>query len=130
MKLRHFVARSGAGCVAAAMLIGASLPHAMIGPGQWQVGKTAGGAGEKICLNDPALLMQWEHRTRQCSRNILTSSIDRAEVQYSCAGGDFGTSRVEVLTPRSVKVNTQGISGGLPFGYVIHARRVGACPAK
>ena len=111
------------------LLVAASLPHAMVGPGQWEVGKTAGSGGEKICLPDPAMLMQWEHRAKQCTRTIVTSSLDNAEVHYTCVGGGFGTSRVEVLTPRSIKVTTQGIADGLPFGYVLHARRVGACPS-
>ena len=130
MMSRHFSARVGA-CVAIALLLGgASLPRAMAGPGEWEVGKTAGGRGERLCLPDPAILMQWEHRGKACTRTILNAAIDRADVQYSCSGGGFGTSRVEVLTPRSVKVTTQGIANGLPFGYVIHARRVGNCGAK
>ncbi|MCY7280291.1 MAG: hypothetical protein LH610_05225 [Sphingomonas bacterium] len=102
----------------------------MVGPGQWEVGKAVGSGGDNICLSDPALLMQWEHRAKQCTRVIISSSIDRAEVHYTCVGGGFGTSRVDVLTPRSVKVDTQGIADGLPFAYVIHARRIGACPTQ
>ena len=118
-------------CVAFfALLMGASLPQAMVGPGEWEIGKTASGRGERACLPDPAILMQWEHRARQCTRTVQNSSLDRAEVHYTCASGDFGTSRVQVLTPRSLKVDTQGIAGGLPFGYVIHARRIGNCPIR
>jgi len=122
------LARPGV-CIAVALLVGgASLPSAMIGPGEWLISRTlADEGGEKICLTDPALLMQWEHRTRQCTRVILTSSADRAEVQYTCTGGEFGTSRVEMLTPRSVKINAQGISDGYPFAFTLHARRVGPC---
>ena len=126
--LRTF-ARLGVFIFGASLLVAASLPQAMAGPGEWEIGKTAGGAGEKFCLPDPAMLMQWEHRAKQCTRVIVTSSLDRAELHYTCAGGGFGTSRVQVLTPRSIKIDTQGISDGLPFGYVVHARRVGACPA-
>ena len=125
--LRPF-ARLSACFAGAGLLVAASLPHAMVGPGQWEIGKSASERGEKICLPDPAMLMQWEHRAKQCTRTIDTSSLDHAEVHYTCVGGDFGTSRVEVLTPRSIKVATQGIADGLPFGYVLHARRVGACP--
>ena len=116
-------------CAGAGLLVAANLPHAMVGPGQWEISKTSGGGGEKICLPDPAILMQWEHRAKQCTRTIVTSSLDRAEMHYTCVGGGFGTSRVEVLTPRSIKVATQGIADGLPFGYVVHAHRVGACPS-
>lgn len=118
-------------CLAfAGVLVSASLPQAMVGPGEWEIGKTASGRGARICLPDPALLMQWEHRARRCTRTVDNGSLDRAEVHYSCEGGDFGTSRVQVLTPRSIKVHTQGIADGLPFGYVIHARRIGNCPTQ
>lgn len=130
MMSHRSVARLGIFAALALLLGGASLPRAMAGPGEWEIGKTAAGRGERLCLPDPALLMQWEHRGRACNRTILNSPGDRAEVQYSCAAGGFGTSRVEVLTPRSVKVSTQGIKDGLPFNYIVHARRVGNCPPK
>jgi len=110
------------------LLVGAGLPRAMVGPGVWEIGKNAAGRGERVCLPDPALLMQWEHRAKRCTQTVVNPAPDSAEVHYSCAGGDFGTSRVEVLTPRSIKVDTQGIAQGLPFAYVIHARRIGDCP--
>lgn len=127
---RRSVARVGACCMGALLLGGASLPRAMVGPGEWEIGKDAASRGERVCLPDPAALMQWEHRGKPCARTILNSSIDRAEVQYTCAGGGFGTSRMQVLTPRSIKVSTQGIAGGLPFGYTLHARRVGDCRGR
>ena len=51
-------------------------------------------------------------------------------VAYRCTGRDFGRSKLTVLTPRSLRIETQGISDGLPFNYVLQARRVGGCPAK
>lgn len=130
MESLHNQVRALACAAFAAVLMGASLPLAMAGQGEWEIGKTAGRAGERVCLADPAMLMQWEHRGKQCSRVIVASSIDRAEVHYTCVGGGFGSSRVQVLTPRSIKIETQGIADGLPFGYLVHARRVGACPAS
>jgi hypothetical protein len=37
---------------------------------------------------------------------------------------------VTLITPRSLRIDTQGISGGYPFHYQIHARRVGNCAAR
>ena len=111
-------------------LTGASLPQAMSGAGEWEVSKSASVRGDKVCLPDPAMLMQWEHRGERCSRTIVNSSLDRAQLSYTCTGTGFGTSRVEVLTPRSVRINTQGIARGLPFGYNLHARRVGNCAGR
>lgn len=130
MESRSRLSRFGV-CAAIALAVGgASLPSAMIGPGEWQVSATVGGSGEKVCLGDPALLTQWEHRSKPCARVILSSSVDRAEVHYTCPGGGFGTSKVEELTPRSVRVDSQGISDGYPFARTIFAHRVGACPAR
>jgi hypothetical protein len=35
-----------------------------------------------------------------------------------------------VITPRSIRIETQGISGDLPFNYVLQARRIGECTAS
>jgi hypothetical protein len=117
--------------VVCAAAVAASLPPALHGAGQWEISRSANGSGAvRQCLSDPALMAQWEHRKSQCTRIIVSSANNSAEVHYTCTGGEFGTSRVNVLTPRSVKVHTQGISHGLPFGYTLHARRIGNCSAR
>ena len=131
MMWRRFSARLGACSALALVLAAASLPPAMVGPGLWEVAKSAKGDGAaRVCLNDPALLTQWEHRAKQCTRVIVKSANDRAEVHYTCVGGGFGRSEVEILTPRSISVVTQGISDNFPFAYKLHARRVGNCPSR
>src|SRR6188508_2038492 len=109
----------------AAVLGGASLPSALSGGGEWSVSTSATGTnGANHCLADAGILTQWEHRRAQCTRVVLSGTQDRADVQYTCTGGGFGNSKVQVLTPRSVRIQTQGIASGLPFGYTIHARRL------
>ena len=113
----------------AVALGGAALPRALAGGGEWNVSTSASGEkSTRHCLTDSALLTQWEHRRAQCTRVVLTAAGERADVQYTCTGGGFGNSKVQVLTPRSVRIQTQGIANGLPFGYTIHARRLGNCP--
>lgn len=108
----------------------ALLPPALQGGGRWEVGRTATFAGaEQVCLLDSAALAQWEHRRGQCRRQILESGPRRTRVSYQCADGGFGTSIIETITPRSVRIQTQGIANGYPFSYVIHARRTGNCAA-
>ena len=63
-----------------------------------------------------------------CARNLVSSEIASAVFDYRCRAGDFGQSKLIVLTPRALTIETQGISGGLPFNYVVHARRIGDCP--
>ena len=123
-----FICSGGLGALFA--LSGAVLPAPMNrgGGGLWEVGKSASGAGsEKRCVADPALLAQWEHRSNQCTRVIISSTSDDAVIHYTCTGGGFGRSHIRVVTPRTLRIDTQGISGGLPFSYVLHARRVGSC---
>ncbi len=116
---------------AALAIAAASLPPALQGAGQWEISRSANGHGAvRQCLSDPALMAQWEHRNSQCTRVVMATGTSAAEVHYTCTGGEFGTSHVSVLTPRSVKVRTQGISHGLPFGYTLHARRVGNCQGR
>ena len=99
--------------------------------GLWEVSRSAtGAAAERVCLADPMLLTQWEHRGGACTRVIISEQGATARVQYTCTGGGFGQSEIMLLTPRSLRVSTQGIADGLPFAYALHARRIGNCPAR
>ena len=111
----------------AALLGAASLPTAMTGPGEWEVGKSATGGDIETCLADPAMLAQWEHRGRPCTRVILSDKGTEAIIHYTCPAGDFGRSSLSVITPRSLRIETQGIHSGEPFFYKLYARRVADC---
>ena len=116
--------------LAAAALIAADSPRALAaaGAGLWEIGQSADGHdAQKICLADPAILTQWEQRTGRCTRVVLSDSESKAVVQYTCSDGGFGRSDVTMLTPRSLRIATQGISKSYPFAYTLHARRVGDC---
>src|SRR5687767_1920438 len=125
--------------LAAAAAIAVLSTVAMAGPralgaasgGAWEVSRDARGSGARTrCLAEPVLLGQWEHRGQKCERTILSDQGTRAVIDYRCAGGGFGRSEITLLTPRTLRVATQGIAGGAPFNYVLHARRVGNCPAR
>lgn len=97
-------------------------------PGLWEV--TAAEHKNVLgrqCVADILTLARFEHRGKTCSGKIVKSSGSQASVEYSCRGAGFGHSDIDVLTPRSLRISTQGISGGLPFNYVLQARRVGEC---
>ena len=116
--------------VAALVLGAATLPPAIADSGGlWEVSRSATGAGaEKSCVPQASVLAQWEHRRGQCTRVVISSTATEAVIHYTCPAGDFGNSRMKVITPRTLRIETQGISGGYPFNYVLHARRVGDCP--
>ncbi len=73
-------------------------------------------------------LARFEHRARPCTARVLKNAGSAASIEYSCAGAGFGHSDIQVITPRSLRIGTQGISDGLPFNYVLQARRIGDCP--
>lgn len=116
--------------LAAAGLASAVRPSAFTqtAGGLWEV-TGAPGTSQPIrqCLADTRMLAQFEHRGQSCPRTVLGDSGPTAIIQYNCSDGGFGRSKLTVITPRSLRIETQGISRGLPFSYVIQARRVGAC---
>jgi hypothetical protein len=97
--------------------------------GLWEV---SGVPGSKLplrqCMTDVARLAYFEHRNQSCSMKIITDDPTSATLDYNCGGSGFGHSKVDMITPRSLRIDTQGISDKLPFNYVLQARRVGDCP--
>lgn len=96
------------------------------GGGLWEVTRNNGGR-RNVCVADPAVLSQYEHLRSTCSRDVVRNGQSRAEIHYTCTGGAFGQSTVELITPRSLRIETQGISNNAPFHYVLQARRLGNC---
>ena len=120
--------RAAAAAVALLCLAAAVRPavFSQISGGLWEVSRSDGGR-RNICIPDPVLLAQYEHIKARCSRDVIRDQAGRAEISYSCNGAGFGQSKIEQLTPRSLRIETQGISGDAPFHYVLQARRLGDC---
>ena len=125
--------------LAAAVTLSASLAAAAGFPralapaagGLWEVSQSATGRDStKLCVPSPDVLAQFEHRQGRCTRKVIRDSGNLAEIHYTCADGGFGRSAVTLVTPRSLTIDTQGISGGLPFHYKLYARRMGNCVAR
>ena len=113
---------------AAALAAEAPAALSQIAGGLWEVTGTPGAqAPVRQCFADVMTLAQFEHRARNCTRSVVSDSGSSTVVRYSCGPSDFGQSQVDVITPRSLRIATQGISDQLPFNYVIQARRVGDC---
>ncbi len=96
--------------------------------GLWEVARN-GSAPVRLCLANPTALAQFENRDANCSRTVIRDGDTTATIHYTCAGGNFGQSDLTLVTPRSLRVTTQGISANAPFKYTFQARRVGDCPA-
>ena len=106
-------------------------PFAQTQPGQWEIeGAPGAKAPVKQCVADVASLARFEHRGKSCGAKVISSTTSSVLVDYSCGSAGFGRSQVDVITPRSLRIATQGISDQLPFNYVLQARRVGDCPEQ
>ncbi len=104
---------------------------AKVSGGLWEVSSSAAGINAaKMCFADPAALARFEHRSAKCSLAVISDTPSEAVVDYQCPGGGFGRTRLTVLTPRSMRIETQGISGNAPFAYTLQVRRVGDCSGR
>ena len=113
-----------------AVAVAAKPPSALaqIAAGIWEVSGAPGSqAPVRECVADVLALAQFEHRGRTCSHKVLADGGRSTLVNYSCGSAGFGQSKIDVITPRSLRISTQGISDQLPFNYVLQARRVGDC---
>src|SRR3954451_3879622 len=98
-------------------------------PGLWEVSGVPGAAALRQCVADVALLARFEQREKSCKEHTIHEAGTLTVIDYSCGPAGFGHSEVTLLTPRSLRVATQGISQGLPFNYVFQAHRIGDCAA-
>lgn len=103
---------------------------ALASPGLWELtGLPNAGAAARQCLANTGALARLEHRGQNCQETVISQSATTAVIHYTCANGGYGQTKVTMLTPRALRIETQGISENLPFNYKIQARRVGDCPA-
>lgn len=118
--------------VAGAIELGAAVaPPALsqVQGGVWEISGVPGAkAPVRQCVGDIASLAEFEHRGRNCSPKVIHNGPTSTVIEYSCGSAGFGRSQVDVITPRSLRIDTQGISAGLPFSYVLQARRIDDCP--
>lgn len=94
--------------------------------GEWAL-RAPDGSTRSICLADPQVLLQLRHRGVACQRFVVENGANSGRVTYSCPGLGNGDTRITVETPRLIRLETQGISRGLPFTEEYEGRRTGAC---
>jgi hypothetical protein len=103
---------------------------ALASPGLWEItGIPNAETASRQCLANTGALSRLEHRDQRCTETVLSQTDKMTLIDYQCTNGGYGHTKITVLTPRSLRIETQGISGNLPFNYKIQARRVGDCPA-
>ena len=125
--------------VGAGVLIAAASPAkpggppaalARLEPGLWQLREVGGrnAAPISMCVADPAMLMQVQHRQAPCSRMVISGNATNVVVHYTCPANGFGRTALRYETPRLAKIDTQGIIDNIPFAFRAEARRLGPCP--
>lgn len=115
------------------VLAGATDPSALAQtqPGLWEISGSPGIKDPvRQCVPSVAALAQFEHRGQTCLRRVVSSDAVSTVIEYSCGSAGFGRSKVDVITPRSLRIETQGISTKLPFSYVLQAHRIADCPQQ
>jgi hypothetical protein len=120
----------GLAIAAPAGFAAASMPVALakVSGGLWEISGAPGAQSPvRQCVTNVMVLAQYEHRGLNCPRSVISDGPTEARINYKCGSKGFGESDVEVITPRSLTIRTQGISDQLPFNYVLEARRVGDC---
>jgi hypothetical protein len=118
-----------AGC-ALLLVAAAGQPRALEAavPGVWEISGIPGlRADARRCVQSAAALAVVEHRGQACASSLVSEQGTSAVIHYSCKGGGFGQSKLTLITPRSLRIETQGISRGAPFNYTVQARRSGNC---
>ena len=126
-------ARTALVALAALASIGAAEPRALAPAqgGLWEVSTSASGHNARpVCVASAVELAQWEHRGARCTQVVLGDEGNKATIHYTCARGGFGRSELTLVTPRTLRIATQGIAREGPFNYVLHARRTGKCARR
>ncbi len=100
---------------------------AQIERGEWQL-RAPDGSTRSICITDPRVLLQLRGRAAGCTNFVVENGANAGRITFTCPTGKTDT-RITVETPRLIRLETQGISRGLPFTEEYEGRRTGACKA-
>ncbi|SIN90354.1 hypothetical protein SAMN02745824_2237 [Parasphingorhabdus marina DSM 22363] len=96
--------------------------------GQWTLkprGST--GAGQQLCLGDPAILLQIRHAQESCSYYVIEDRPQSVRVSYKCGGSDHGVTTIRRESSQLVQIQSQGIKNNAPFSFSVEGRRTGSC---
>jgi hypothetical protein len=127
LKLLAFATAAAAGGLALTAAVEPSV-LTKASPGEWELSGVPGSRTPvRECLANLRALAQYEHRGRICTSQVISDKGTSTVIQYSCGSAGFGRTQIDVLTPRSLRISTQGISDNMPFNYVLQARRMGDC---
>jgi hypothetical protein len=128
--IRTGIAAIGLGGGVLVALGGATQPATLaeVKAGMWELsGLPGASAPARVCIAEVDQLTRYEHRAQHCTSKAISDNGRSTVIEYSCGSAGFGRTKIDMVTPRNLKINTQGISDSLPFNYTLSARRVGDC---
>ncbi len=97
--------------------------------GRWELRvRDESGRSEQFCLQDARRFIQLRHPGRACEQLVVADEPNEVTVQYTCKGQGYGRTNIRRESASLIQIDSQGISGGLPFAFSAEARRVGQCP--
>lgn len=111
---------------------GAAVQHAnlvalkAVERGQWNL-RSPDGRLRKLCVTDPAALLQIRHAANNCSHVVMDNTPRTATIRYSCTGHGQGRTTITVETSKLLQIDTQGVADGIPFAEEYEARLIGRC---
>ncbi|NTZ43666.1 hypothetical protein G7A66_11350 [Altererythrobacter sp. SALINAS58] len=95
--------------------------------GLWQLRYRSGSGPRNVCVRSGQELIKLKHGGSDCSRFVVENGAKQVTVQYTCQGNGYGRTSIRKETASLVQIDSQGISGGMPFELSAEARRTGAC---
>ncbi|KQM40915.1 hypothetical protein [Sphingomonas sp. Leaf10] len=99
-----------------------------VAPGNWSLRATGSAeAARASCFADTSAFLRLRLRTAQCSRFVIEDSARLSTVHYTCPGIGHVRTTVHVDTPRSLRIESEGIADGMPFADAYEVRRIGNC---
>lgn len=124
---------SAVAVVAVAAVPPPSRPSALgaVKPGMWRIRSLdAGGPPDRrMCVLDPAVLMQIRHGAASCTRFIIADAARETTVHYSCRGAGWGRTSLRLAGEDEIEIETQGIANNSPFAFKAEGTRSGPCAA-
>ncbi|MGH6658420.1 MAG: hypothetical protein ACREBM_02090 [Sphingomicrobium sp.] len=126
----RLILAAAAAVTAAAGGWAAQTPKSLAGVagGMWELSGIPGTrVPTKVCVAAPIELAFVEHAGAGCKHLVLGDSGDLLRISYRCSGAGFGQASIKTITPRSLRVDVQGIAANAPYAYVMQAHRTGDC---
>ncbi|HEY9090498.1 hypothetical protein [Parasphingorhabdus sp.] len=95
--------------------------------GEWTLKQRGSEISKKICLGNPAILLQIQHSQSSCSRYVIQDTPKSVRVSYKCGPADHGVTTIKREASNLVQIQSQGIKGNAPFSLNFEGRRTAGC---